>query len=210
MWYSNYQTARDKAWNILAQYDIHALPVKVTRLCKEMGIAVTSYQKSMALIMTLGLSRHTSLTDGFTVQIGAEPIIFYDADCTPARCRFTIAHELGHIVLGHLEQGRATALNREPNAADDLRETAANIFAARLLAPACVLWGMGAFRAEKIAEICEISHKAAAFRAERLQKLLWREKRFLKERGHSCFLQSPAERAVFARFKPYIEAYRSD
>jgi Zn-dependent peptidase ImmA (M78 family) len=107
-----------------------------------------------------------------------------------------VAHELGHILLGHV--GEYHLVNREPSPHDDPIEQEANGFAARLLAPACVLWGCGASSAEEIAALCDISMAAARYRWERMQILLERDK----------FLRSPLERKVYKRFSKYIKLYR--
>ena len=78
-------------------------------------------------------------------------------------------------------------------------EQAANVFASRLLAPACVLWGCGVRTPEEIAALCRISYQAARFRAERME-LLYRRGRFLT---------SPMERELYERFLPFILEYRS-
>lgn len=72
------------------------------------------------------------------------------------------------------------------------------MFAARLLAPACVLWGINAQTAEQIATVCNISHEAAKIRAERME--------VLRKRGK--FLTSPLERQVYKQFENYIENNR--
>lgn len=202
--YKDYQQARDAAWRILIDCGVRELPVKVVKICREIGIAVFSYEKGRSIIERFNLLDHMDRTDGFTI-FPDEPTIFYDGNMSNARCRFTIAHELGHLVLGHIQCGQVTAINRDPMPGDEPQETAANQFAARLLAPACVLWGMKLHNAEDIAKTCGISQQAATFRAQRMELLYQREQRFLRERGRSCFLMSPYERQVYARFKEYID-----
>lgn len=112
------------------------------------------------------------------------------------RQRFTAAHELGHILLGHV--GEKNLVNREPSPSDSPIEKEANVFASRLLAPACVLWGCGVRSAEDIMELCGISRLAAEFRWQRLQAL----------RGRELFLTSQLERQVYERFEPFIKEHR--
>ena len=202
--YKDYQQARDAAWRILIDCQVHELPVKVVKICRELGIAVFSYEKGRSIIEKFNLLEHMARTDGFTI-FPDEPTIFYDGSMPDARCRFTIAHEFGHLVLGHIQRGQVTAVNREPAPGDSPNETAANQFAARVLAPACVLWGMKLHTAEDIAKTCDISRQAASFRAQRMELLYDREQRFLRERGQSCFLMSPYERKVYAQFKENID-----
>lgn len=181
--YKDYQYSRDAAWRILIDCHATALPVRALAICQALGIPV----------------RRTSLTDapeGRSVALNGRPVILLAEGPSPERRRFTLAHELGHIILGHV--GRVGLLNREPSPEDDPLEQAANVFASRLLAPACVLWGCNVQSAAEIAQLCGISKTAAQFRWERLQLLYQRGK----------FLTSPLERQVYAQFRPYIDAHR--
>lgn len=181
--YKDYQYSRDAAWRILIDCHATELPVRALAICQALGIPV----------------RRTSLTDapeGRSVALNGRPVILLAEGPSPERRRFTLAHELGHIILGHV--GRVGLLNREPSPEDDPLEQAANVFASRLLAPACVLWGCNVQSAAEIAQLCGISQTAAQFRWERLQLLYQRGK----------FLTSPLERQVYAQFRPYIEAHR--
>lgn len=105
MHYTDYQNARDAAWKILIDLAISELPVAVTKVCSRLDIPVRSYQDAEAAIQTPGLGEHTRYTDGFTVFLVENPVIFYDGGALRTRARFTIAHELGHILLGHVKLG---------------------------------------------------------------------------------------------------------
>ena len=132
--YADYRQSRDMTWRLLLKHDVTALPVRVGAICRAEGLTVISYHDADPLIRQYGLTEHAAANDGFTLG----KIIFYDdARCTPERQRVTIAHELGHIMLHH--SGKLK--NREPADGDATVEQAANVFASRLLAPACVLWG---------------------------------------------------------------------
>lgn len=76
-------------------------------------------------------------------------------------------------------------------------ETQANQFAARILAPACVLHALKVRNAEEIARLCGISRQAAEFRLARL--------RVLEQRGK--YFTSPLERQVYEQFIPFLEAH---
>lgn len=70
---------------------------------------------------------------GMSFMLNRRPVIFVSSNVSRARQRFTTAHELGHILLGHV--GRYKLVNREPDPRDTPIEQAANVFASRLLAP---------------------------------------------------------------------------
>lgn len=200
MEYSKYEKSRDLSWKILLNQKITCLPVKVSSICHSMGCRITDYERSREFIDKFSLQSRIKNSDGFTCS----NIIFYNKDCTVQRQRFTVAHELGHILL---HSGRGI-YNREPNKKDNPIEQEANVFASRLLAPSCVLWGMGVTTEQQIANICDISMQSAEFRMERLNELYKREKDFIRKYGRSCFLLSPLEQAVYKQFKDYIDMHK--
>ena len=79
-------------------------------------------------------------------------------------------------------------------------EREANVFASRLLAPACVLWGCNVQSPEEIMQLCDISHQAAQFRYNRMKVLYERQK----------FLTSPLEKKVYKQFKSFMLRYLLD
>lgn len=187
MIYGKYKQSRNASWETLIEFGINSLPVIPLDICKQAGIMV--YKNSDAQLLTgtqIGLSFYHN---------GSFRIIIDDTQILTRR-RFTLAHELGHIFLGHLlvdtPQGR-TFDTSKPEI-----EQQADVFASRLLAPACVLWGINAQTAEQIAKMCNISHEAAKIRAERIE--------VLRKRGK--FLTSPLERQVYKQFENYIENNR--
>ncbi len=180
--YKLYMKSRDLAWKILLRERVCELPVDVLAICRRMGIRVSEYPTDLPLE-----------GDGFSYLDRGKAYICIRRGQGRDRCRFTIAHELGHILLGHV--GKYELVCREPSPGDNPVEQAANAFAARLLAPACVLWGCRVLSATEIAELCDISMTAAGYRWERMQLLLARGK----------FLNNSLERKVFRRFEKFIE-----
>ena len=117
--------------------------------------------------------------------------VFFDSSLPTGRQRFTVAHEIGHLILGHVGRGMATVENREPTETERAEEQQANQFAARLLAPAYVLHEIAAITPEAIQELCGISRQAAEFRAERTQELERRNR----------YYSHPLEQQVLKQFK---------
>lgn len=139
--YQNYKNARDAAWRILIDCNINRLPVNLNLICKALKIRVLSYGDASHLIKSHRLSNITASMDGLTFFVENVPVVLYNEACIPGRIRFTIGHEIGHIILGHVKPGMVTISNRDPAPNDDPHETAANQVAARILAPACVFMG---------------------------------------------------------------------
>nr|DAK14081.1 MAG TPA: IrrE protein [Caudoviricetes sp.] len=180
MMYGAYKNSRNLSWNILIKEKIIKLPVNIIDLCRHMGIAVKYYESTVD-------------NDGKSMILNGVPVILVDKKCSVQRQRFTVAHELGHILLGHV--GKCALFNREPSSTDVPIEQAANIFASRLLAPACVLWGKNIHTASEISDLCGISRQSAEYRMERMNVLYQRNR----------FLTSPLERQVYEQFRPFIE-----
>lgn len=59
----------------------------------------------------------------------------YNHDEAPVRQRFTQAHELGHVVLGHVSREHTLLRDTTLNDRGDWREVDANAFAAALIMP---------------------------------------------------------------------------
>ena len=183
MRYDEYKISRNLAWEILLQEHITKLPVSVSGICKNMGIKIKYYIPE-------------DDNSGMSTIVGGQPVIFVNQNESTERKRFTAAHELGHILLGHV--GKYQLVNREPSGSDNPIERAANIFASRLLAPACVLWGCAVKSADDIATLCRISKQSAEYRMERMKILYER----------NVFLTSALEQKVYQNFKTYINSNR--
>lgn len=200
--YDSYKKARDACWQFLIDNEIDRLPVDVFKLAHRNKIGTVSYFDGRNILSSFGLLDHMQETDGFTVNVGGRAVIFFNQANSMARARFTIAHELGHIVLQHpfltsSEGASYTLINREPkkgNVDTSPLEKEANIFASRLLSPSCILWALNVTNADEIAELCCISKQSAAIRAERMAQLIDRD-------GH---FKSPLEKQVMKQFFPYL------
>lgn len=198
MSYCNYKNARDAAWKTLIECGISSLPVRPSEICRHYNWVLADYIDGKRSIELLGLSELREKTDGFCAVTENHVYIFYDSSLTVGRQRFTVAHEIGHLILGHVGPGTATVENREPTGAERDEETQANQFAARLLAPACVLHEIGATEPEEIHKLCGISKQAAKIRAERMQEL--------ERRGR--YYTSNLECRVVRQFESYIAIMR--
>lgn len=178
---------RDAAWQTLIDFKVSSLPVPLISICKDLGITLLDNNRAHELRPT---------ESGISLKQNGKWYIIFDDTDTRGKQRFTVAHELGHILMGHeLKNGYYT---RKENLNKPTDETEADMFAARLLAPACVLWGIGATTAEQIAKACDISLTAATLRSERMELLRKRNK----------FLTSPLERQVYSQFEGYIKNNR--
>lgn len=191
MTYGIYKNIRDAGWLCLIDNHIRVLPVPVISIANKYNIYVLKHSQTERSYLEPNDS-------GTTIFVRDKIIIIYRDSESIQRCRFTIAHELGHILLGHeLINDRYF---RKFDISKPKIETEADMFVSRLLAPACVLWGMNLHTADEIAKACNITKKAAQVRADRMATLYKRNK----------FLTSPLERKVFKNFSDFICNYKKE
>ena len=212
VFYGLYRGVRDAAWHLLLRIGVMALPVCCAEVAARMGLPVLSYTRAGPLLRALGLERHCENNDGFAAHIDGRWCVFLSDDGDECKRNFTLAHELGHVLLGHVMQEtqaggarvRYTRLNQREWAHGlnrlDAMEREANMFASRMLSPACVLWGLNLHTSGEIARACALPAYVARKRADRM--------RVLYERG--LFLKSPVETALFEQFMPYLLSQRPD
>lgn len=185
--YGAYKKARNASWQALIDNKIDSLPVDVVKIVRDNGILLVKNSQANELRKNEA---------GISIFDGKQWFIVYDDTLPLGRKRFTVAHELGHIFLGHpLVAGfhARTTGGKLPQT-----ENEANVFASRFLAPACVLWGLNAHTAAEISRFCEISKEAAEIRAKRMAELYKR----------NMFLTSSLERRVYSQFEKFIEQNR--
>lgn len=109
------------------KFDVRNIPIDCFEIALKMGVILKPYSvlDGNSLIKALGIS-----DDGFCIfqPAGVGPFsfgqwyIFYNDSKPPKRIRFTLMHEIAHIVLDHTEPS-------------DLAEAEANFFAKYALAP---------------------------------------------------------------------------
>ena len=188
--YNIYEQARDSAWKFLIENRIKSLPVKFSPICRQNNITLL-YDNNKTYLSES--KRGATFTD----ETGKFNIILNPCDNIKVQ-RYTIAHEFGHIFLGHLVSTDHDSSEIQLMSKMDI-EYQAERFAIDILAPACVLWKLDLHTAKEISELCNISMKSAYIRAERMKILYKRNK----------FLTSPLERQVCEQFSDFIYQYKS-
>lgn len=183
--YGQYKKARNASWQVLIDNNICELPVNIVKIANNNNITILKNSNVHEL-------QNNEI--GVSIYDGIDWFIIYDDTIeSTGRKRFTIAHELGHIFLGH--SILAGYHKRAFDISKPQVETEADIFASRLLSPACVLWGLNIRSANEIAEVCNISLQAAKIREKRMNVLYER----------NSFLISSLERKVYLQFENYIK-----
>ena len=160
------------AWRVLLEADIDTFPVPVKRVADYMDIPVLLYSQGEDILHELGLYRAAMSSDGIALPLADGHIVMYDDSIKTSRARATIAHELGHIMMGHTEPGVATASKSMPRPGDDYLplEYEANLWGEQLIAPTGVLLAAGITTRDAIEEVCQVNRRASDFIMERLSE----------------------------------------
>ncbi len=175
--YGKYAQERNGAWKALIDCEIDYLPVDVIKIAYRNKIRI--YRNSEENVLE---------PDEMGACVGKQGhwgIVYDNTVCNQER-RYTVAHELGHIFLGHdLKSSRK----------DEVLEAAADSFAQKLLTPLCVLKELGITDKYEIAKLCDVPDWVAVKRAARLKQMIQRGK----------FYTSPLETQVMETFGRFIE-----
>jgi Zn-dependent peptidase ImmA (M78 family) len=117
--------ARDAARQILRDSSNESAPISLSKVIRELSKYAPVSVKGMDF----------DQLDGINIRVGDKTNILYNKNHHIHRNRFTVAHEIGHLVLGHLKKTYDIA----DFTSSDPEEKEANEFAAELLIPTHLL-----------------------------------------------------------------------
>lgn len=144
---------RQTAYNILKKMEIKIFPFSIYDLINQFNeVKLFSFSKITPIIRDISNKKIT--TNTFPDFIGSDEAITYQKENsnyitiynddisqkTPQRIRFTLAHELGHVILGHFKNDNCY-LGRNSISDDEHSEmeSEADFFATELLAPKTII-----------------------------------------------------------------------
>lgn len=184
------RSEREATRLLLYQNNINSLSVDVQSLRYDKRIIFDSIQNYCAIVNE-DISKFDIkdiLQDGCTLIADDVYIVLYNDEVSllsPERLNWTLAHEVGHIYLGHTQNGRK-------------EEIEAHWFAAQLLMPEYVIRHMkqrfGFINIEDLIACFNVSIDAAINRLRSIARKRTRE-------------LLPDEEKVLARYMPFIDDY---
>lgn len=179
------------ARELLLWSDIRWLPVDPKKLYKTFNWALLTYNEAQFVlgkeeIDRLRKKKIEASTTAHPLKSGVY-VTIYDETIYQQRIRFTLAHEIGHIILDHFSS------NKEWHAF----ESEAHFFAAELLAPLPILEELPIQNEYDIMNICDLSYEAAKNRLIDLQ--LW------KSLSDEISNQLLPNEDLFELFKDFLE-----
>lgn len=186
------------AWKVLIDNKIEQFPVRPTGIARKNNILVFEYSDYMhATGRTCAELFDRYGKDGFTQLLNGRYTVFYNHCNSPARCRWTLAHELGHIFLGHITEQRPT-LSR--GVVKDFLDIQADNFTARLLCPEVIAHFCDVQSAEELRDLFDVSVQATQAR--------WRS--LSERRSRGSFRLGSEEKILLNQLDSFIARYISE
>lgn len=190
---------REQAWQFILKMKINKLPVNSWNVAEQCGYKVLKYEELAQIIdKTIEYIIDMYDNDGFVFWSGAEQcfVICYNSNLHNSIYRWTIMHEVAHVVLGHISPS-TPALKRIRQVEHPRLEREADGFARRVLCPSIVLHDCKATEIADIMNLCGISREAALYRSNYIKQLEARNK----------WRIDPLERKVESQFEKFISNY---
>lgn len=172
------RTAREFIFN----HGICWLPVDPFTVYEKQGWFLLSWREAREILgnrdplflKKTGADARTSILRGTN-----DFLTVYDSSVTPkTRIRWTLAHEIGHIIMGHLHCYKETSISRGGLTPKKYKvlEDEADFFAAELLQPMTLVKALGCRTQKEVMQVFNVSRKAAA---NRLTDLEWWGKKYI-------------------------------
>lgn len=191
--------AESKARALLYNHGINKLPVNIEKIIEAFDdLQTITYQQAKKHFNCTEkeISEQIGSKDGVLIysEILKKHLIVYNENVVSSeqKTRFTLAHELGHYVLDHLNINDSN--NLIVSEYHEIYEKEANAFARELLAPQPVLMQLDIESAEDISNICNITLSAAEY-----------IKMFLTKGMHQYNKKYSDSHAIVKLFENYIE-----
>jgi Zn-dependent peptidase ImmA (M78 family) len=182
----DFDTAEQKARDLRLIQKSDSLSLDVRTMEFDLPIVIDTYQHYAELtgITVERLEPDKSLQDGYTIIDDDIYLVLYNADVSNSEhLNWTLAHEVGHIYMGHESDGK-------------IQEIEAHWFAAELLAPESLIRSMAhktRVRCDTLQYIFGLSFTAANKRIDGLNR--------------KCAWQTYKEHELIAKYKETMDNY---
>lgn len=189
------------AAKVLLQAGTSSLPIDLNALADSYGIKLVSYKNCMEIY---DISDIYALSPyGFSFRENDRYICSINENvCGNTRRRFTEAHEIAHVLLGHI--------NEYGDIPQPQCERDADKLAGELLAPLSVLHFCGVSSSAEITRLCGISMQAAEMRFRELCRLRRQHSELMRSgtgNAAQIFLPDEDSRKLHTQMLDFIAEY---
>lgn len=165
----NYNYAQQAARALLQKHNMSKLPVNIRSIIHSQNdITMVTYQEAQKRFNCTEkeIIESVGSKDGTLQYANAskEYLIIYNENVvSQEKMRWTLAHELGHYILGHLDNVNTSIINEDGLTKTEyyILESEANAFTRELLAPPPVLRALDVFDVQSISQLCGLSPTAS-------------------------------------------------
>lgn len=177
-----FRYAAQKAHDLLIELGINRFPISTDVIIDELDykFRILSYSQAKEILKTDDpFHLHQTHSEARTIKIREQDtamIIYDDTLNVPnSRIRWSIVHEIGHIMLGHLDDFENTSLNRGgiTDSEYGVLEVEAHHFASEFLMPTPILKALENINVESIISIFDVSDEAARKKYDSLNIDFW-------------------------------------
>ena len=149
--FPDYSKATNAAYETLIEYKEFAFPIGIFHLFRNLNnLRLYTYDQLMARFGISSENFFPSSDYGYNIcdPVKRRYIVAYNSKKDETTVRFTLAHELGHVILGHTEDG-------------DKQNKEANCFARNLLCPIPAVEGFKVMTPDDYQQIFYVSEPMA-------------------------------------------------
>lgn len=174
-----FRYVKQKAYEFLIELGLNTFPISAFDVLNELSdfIKYSSWSYARTLLqcddpfhlMEQGADARTLLPPGSQTYC----IVYDDSERqSPERINWTLMHEIGHIILGHLRDFGETALDRGGLSSEQygVLEVETNFFAAEVLMPTPVFRHFSGLSANFLALLCGVTDKPATTQIKALER----------------------------------------
>lgn len=144
--------------DLFIKLKISSYPIDPFDIIQKLGFVLRKYSELPLYEQVKLRSRDLDATSCFDPGLQTF-VISYDDTKYPRRIRFTLMHEVGHIVLGHKEES-------------ELAKRMANYFAAYALAPSPIIYAYECRNASDLADVFVVADECAFYSFRRYSNWL--------------------------------------
>lgn len=165
------ESVKAKAWDFLIRHRLRELPIDCLQLNEiDAGLKIKSYSDSIKFISSLKLTEYAEKHNGFTIEYDKKVIILYNEKMPYSIRNFVIAHEIGHVILGHATNKNGILGYDDDGNTKEGQEEEADAFAYAFLAPSPVFKELNVSEAQAVAKLSGLSLKYADKATEEIVK----------------------------------------
>lgn len=156
----------------LLENGVNSLPItreQIEDIITSKGFKIICYDASCKehsdILDSLGVLQLADRTKAFTYISKQEKIVFIKIGVSTNEKRLLLAHELGHIAMGHMSDNGVIGYHPS-GLIDEAQEDEANAFALEFLAPVCVLSQKHINTSQRISDLTLLDEKRSRLVAD--------------------------------------------